>query len=352
MYISADLSPQMCLISMTVVSFMIVVASANSQCNPVPIMQEIPGTARANYTLSQRYDIEFGDGGGSDECGRTVFKCPNSSSLILKSFEINTKQMIKFEEFKVFYMGVDVISFGGWNIPRSYGANDYVYKYTPNTLIAGNGTIGAEVNVVISSLTKIPPQETSVEVMFHCVKIDPLLIASPWVPDESATFTKLFLMYVIPNVIFFLLFMMSIIHRCNPYVMAKLKSWGGFTAMDEEEIRNHAGGGTWHDHVDEIITDLKSRGVHEKRADKEEEEMKGMSYSESGSMSNSTSASGGASTSASGSGSGSGSGSYRNNAARNSNTMTNSEANQSITSVESEEDSDEEDSEDVDSEDL
>eukprot|EP00658_Telonema_sp_P-2_P039093 TRINITY_DN27955_c0_g1_i2.p1 TRINITY_DN27955_c0_g1~~TRINITY_DN27955_c0_g1_i2.p1 ORF type:complete len:163 (+),score=49.42 TRINITY_DN27955_c0_g1_i2:170-658(+) len=103
---------------------------------------------------------------------------------------------------------------------------------------------------------------------------------SATLPMSSTTgFWSILCAYIIPGVILAVIVVLALIRKFAPALVIKLKGWIGLSDAEggarlrHAKIKDRAGGGTWHDHAKEIVSDLKEQKIHEHRADNNDEEL-------------------------------------------------------------------------------
>lgn len=173
-----------------------------------------------------------------------------------------------------------LITLGGLYIPQdSYSSKEYTYA--PDTLITGNSSHNAEVSLTITSTRPATSAEYEVDVHlnFTCSRIYRYVYVelSPDLPDNGG-FWSIFAAYILPGIIIIIIIIIALLRYCNPDLTLRLKKWAGFKELDDEartrhaKIKDRSGGGTWHDHAAEVVSDLKKNKIEEIQARNEIED--------------------------------------------------------------------------------
>ena len=115
---------------------------------------------------------------------------------------------------------------------------------------------------------------------FTCSRIYRYEVVDATLPMGSTTgFWSILCAYIIPGVILAVIIVLALIRKFAPALVMKIKGWIGLSDAEggarlrHAKIKDRAGGGTWHDHAKEIVSDLKEQKIHERRADNNDEEL-------------------------------------------------------------------------------
>lgn len=229
------------------------------------------GGPTANDTANCRDTSVNADGTWSATCTWSLNCSAYNGSVVFRKIHVAVREgaTIQVSNFSIWNFNVlasPLISISNLFIPRdAYSPREYTYA--PDTLITGSSGHNAEVTLTLTSTTPAPrvDYEVDVHLNFTCSRIYRYVYVelSPDLPSDGG-FWSIFAAYILPGIITAIIIIIALLRYCNPDLTIKLKKWAGFKELDDEartrhaKIKDRAGGGTWHDHAAEVVSDLRT----------------------------------------------------------------------------------------------
>ena len=229
------------------------------------------GAPTADDTSNCRDTRTNADGTWSATCTWTVNCSAYNGSVVFRKFHValregSTIQVTNFSIWNYNVLASPLISISNLFVPRdSYSPREYTYA--PDTLITGGSDHNAEVSLTVTSTNPAPrvDYEIDVHLNFTCSRIYRYVYVelSPDLPSDGG-FWSIFAAYILPGIITAIIIIIALLRYCNPDLTIRLKKWAGFKELDDEartrhaKIKDRAGGGTWHDHAAEVVSDLRT----------------------------------------------------------------------------------------------
>lgn len=221
----------------------------------------------------------------SSSCSWGLTCNPRNSSLILRQISVTLLEgdwaVIKSFAVENLFVSTDsLVALQDISVPITTGASP-TYTLYPNVLLTANPSQDVTVRLTLSSPdpTRSPIYRVGVFMNFTCSRIYRYQVADATLPmSTNSGFWSILCAYIIPGIVLAVIIVLALIRKFAPSLVLKLKAWIGITDFEggarlrHAKIKDRAGGGTWHDHAQEIVSDLKQRRVLEQRAEEDEEE--------------------------------------------------------------------------------
>lgn len=220
------------------------------------------------------------DGSWTSTCSWSLNCSAYNGSVVFRKLHVrlregSTVEVSNFSIWNYNVLSTPLVSISNLFIPRdSYSPREYTYA--PDTLITGSSSHNAVVSITVKSLTgEVPTTDSVVDVHlnFTCSRIYRYVFVelNPDLPNDGS-FWSIFAAYILPGIMTAIIIIIALLRYCSPDLTMSLKKWAGFKELDDEartrhaKIKDRAGGGTWHDHAAEVVSDLQNNKIDETHA--------------------------------------------------------------------------------------